>query len=90
MPFLLANFLTAFFLWIAENIGTYTHTWRYPGREWHIVTWQKMGAWALLLVLAFVTVTLVIHPETPNSEAAAKGGYRAWLSRLRKSKDLAF
>ncbi|HEX7800217.1 MAG TPA: DUF817 family protein, partial [Asticcacaulis sp.] len=78
MPFLLANCLSAFFLWVAENIGAYTNTWRYPGKDWHIVAWQKMGAWALLLVLAFVTVTLVVRPQAPESEAERAGGYRLW------------
>lgn len=82
MPFLLSTFLTSFFLWLAENIGTYTHTWRYPGKDWHIVTWQKMGAWALLLVLAFVTVSLVIPPKAPDGEAERTGGYRLWWRGL--------
>ncbi len=69
MPFLLAGTLTAFFMWLAENIGTYTHTWRYPGAGWHVVSLQKMGSWGLLLVISFVTVSLVIRPKAPDSEA---------------------
>ncbi|MDC7683508.1 DUF817 domain-containing protein [Asticcacaulis sp. BYS171W] len=66
MPFLLANFLTAFFLWVSENIGTLTKTWTYPGQEtWHLVSLHKLGAWALLLVLSFVMVSLVIRPKAP-------------------------
>ena len=30
MPLLLANFLSALFVWLAENIGTFTKTWLYP------------------------------------------------------------
>ncbi|MGL4495376.1 MAG: DUF817 domain-containing protein, partial [Beijerinckiaceae bacterium] len=33
MPLLLAAFLTSFFIWVAENIGTYTGTWLYPGQK---------------------------------------------------------
>jgi uncharacterized membrane protein YoaT (DUF817 family) len=84
MPFWLALTLTAFFLWLAENIGTYTHTWSYPGHEWHLVSVQKMGAWALLLIISFVTVSLVIAPKAPDSEADQQGGYRLWLRSLQR------
>ena len=88
MPFILAGTLTSFFLWLAENIGTFTHTWAYPGRfgvfgGWHLVSIQKMGAWGLLLVISFVTVSLVFPPKAPDSEAEQTGGYRAWLARIR-------
>ena len=60
MPFVVAGVLTAFFLWIAENIGTRTNTWLYPGQEnWHWVSLQKMGSWYLLIFVSFVTVSLV-------------------------------
>jgi hypothetical protein len=41
-----------------------------------------MGAWGLLLVISFVTVSLVFPPKAPDSEAERRGGYRAWLRRL--------
>lgn len=84
MPFLLAGALTAFFLWLAENIGTYTHTWAYPGQGWHLVSLQKMGAWGLLLIISFVTVSLVFSPRSPESESQRRVGYRDWLRSLRK------
>ncbi len=80
MPFLLAGTLTAFFLWLAENIGTYTDTWAYPGQTWHVVSLQKMGAWGLLLVISFVMVALVMPPKTPDSGNTQ--GYRYWLANL--------
>lgn len=82
MPFLLAGTLTAFFLWLAENIGTVTHTWAYPGKGWHLVSIQKMGAWGLLLIISFVTVALVMPPRAPESETARTSGYRYWLNNL--------
>ncbi|MDI7775603.1 DUF817 domain-containing protein [Asticcacaulis sp. EMRT-3] len=85
MPFLLAGTLTAFFLWLAENIGTYTHTWRYPGKHWHLVSIQKMSAWGLLLVLAFVTVSLVFPVKAPDTQAQRSGGYRLWWAGLFRS-----
>ncbi len=80
MPFILAGTLTAFFLWLAENIGTFTHTWAYPGKGWHLVSIQKMGAWGLLLVISFVTVSLVFPPKAPDGEASSS--YRLWLRGL--------
>lgn len=64
MPLPLAALLTAFFLWIAENIGTFTGTWLYPSQKtWHPVGLSKMGSWYLLLFLSFVLVTLVHRPR---------------------------
>lgn len=83
MPLLLAATLTAFFLWLAENVGTFTHTWSYPGKAWALVPLAKMGAWGLLLGVSFVTVTLVFPPKVPDSEGERTGGYRAWLKSLR-------
>jgi len=62
MPLPLAAFLTAFMVWIAENVGTFTNTWKYAGQdqyEW--VGFSKMGSWYLLLYVSFVTVTLVLR-----------------------------
>lgn len=60
MPLPLAAFLSSLALWVAENIGTATGTWLYSGQipgQW--VSFGKLGAWYLLLYVAFVTVTLV-------------------------------
>ncbi len=77
MPLPLAAFLTSFFLWIAENIGTNTGTWVYAGQEdWGWVSFAKLGSWYLLLYVSFVTVTLVyrdaLGPVT-RSPASAVG-----------------
>ncbi|MEJ6391424.1 DUF817 domain-containing protein [Gymnodinialimonas ulvae] len=60
--------LSAFFLWIAENIGTFTRTWTYETQgDTGFVDFSKFGSWYLLLFVAFVTVTLVVrdtmHPR---------------------------
>jgi uncharacterized membrane protein YoaT (DUF817 family) len=70
MPFLIAWILSAFFLWIAENVGTLTKTWTYPDQEagWKMVGFAKMGSWALLLVISFVLVTLVVKIRSPDTE----------------------
>ncbi|MDO6458217.1 DUF817 domain-containing protein [Celeribacter halophilus] len=60
MPMPVAGVLSAFFLWIAENIGTATKIWLYNGQmAGDLVGFSKMGSWYLLLYVSFVTVTLV-------------------------------
>lgn len=62
MPLPVAAVLSAFFLWLAENVGTMTRTWVYANqREWEWVGWGKFGSWYLLLYVSFVTVTLVFR-----------------------------
>jgi len=58
MPLLLGLGLVALFIWIAENIGTFTKTWAYPGQEaqWQMVSLEKMGSWFLLMIISFVLV----------------------------------
>lgn len=60
MPLLLAFGLISFFLWIAENAGTYGNMWRYPHQEqvWEMVSFGKMGAWYLLMIVSFVLISL--------------------------------
>ena len=57
--------LVALFIWIAENVGTVTRAWIYPGQQavWRLVSIDKLGAWYLLMMLSFVLVTLVHRPE---------------------------
>ena len=58
-PMPLSAGLSSFFLWIAENIGTFTHTWIYNGAGHNmIVDLQKMGSWYMLLYLSFATVLM--------------------------------
>jgi uncharacterized membrane protein YoaT (DUF817 family) len=65
MPLVAAALLTALFLWLAENVGTLTGTWLYPGqRGWQLVSLAKFGSWYLLLYLSFVLVTVVHRPRS--------------------------
>jgi uncharacterized membrane protein YoaT (DUF817 family) len=73
MPLPLAAFLSAFFVWIAENIGTFTKTWAYPGQDataW--VSFGKFGSWYLLLFVSFVLVTLVFR-DVLSAKALSMG-----------------
>ena len=68
MPLLLGLFLVAFFIWIAENIGSFTKAWVYPGQEtaWHMVSFGKLGSWFLLMIISFVLVA-VLHRSEPKT-----------------------
>ena len=74
MPLPLAAFLSSFFLWVAENVGTRTRTWLYAGQDSdHWVSLAKMGSWYLLLYVSFVTVTLVVR-DALSAEAYRPSG----------------
>lgn len=68
MPLLLTTLFTAFFVWIAENIGTFTSIWLYPSQvdAWHPVSFSKMGSWFLLLILSFALVSIVYRDKLRN------------------------
>jgi uncharacterized membrane protein YoaT (DUF817 family) len=65
MPLLVGFLLVALFIWFAENIGTWSRAWLYPGQgdAWTPVSIQKLGAWYLLMIISFVLVTLVHRPR---------------------------
>ncbi|KQP73544.1 MULTISPECIES: DUF817 domain-containing protein [unclassified Methylobacterium] len=76
MPLLLGFGLVAVFIWIAENIGTYTRVWLYPKQVtgWSPVSWQKFGSWFLLMIVSYVLVTLVSRPRPFRQPARAECG----------------
>ncbi len=61
MPLLLGWFLVALFIWIAENIATFSRAWIYPNQRdgWTLVSPAKLGAWYLLMYISFVLVAAV-------------------------------
>lgn len=65
MPFLVATLLFAFFVWIAENVGTFTQIWLYPSQivQWHPVSYGKFGSWFLLLILSFALVSIMYRDK---------------------------
>ena len=69
MPFLLTVVLTALFVWIAENIGTFTRIWLYPSQieAWHLVSFNKIGSWFLLLILSFALVSIIYRDKLQNN-----------------------
>lgn len=65
MPLLLGFLLVASFIWIAENLGTLTHTWTYPHQAhgWMLVRFGKLGSWFLLLIVSYALVAMVNRPR---------------------------
>ncbi|WP_084129268.1 DUF817 domain-containing protein [Demequina sp. NBRC 110055] len=65
MPLAVAFVLIGFFLWLAENVGTFLGAWQYPDQEafWQAVHMGKLGSWALLVTLSFVIVATLKQYE---------------------------
>lgn len=74
MPVLVAFVLVAFFIWIAENIGTLTGAWLYPSQVdgWHLVPLTKLVAWFLLMMISVVLVTFVYRPIPPEEASESE------------------
>lgn len=74
MPLLLGFLLVALFIWLAENIGTWSRAWIYPGQHdgWTPVSIHKLGAWYLLMIISFVLVTLVHRPRPMDQKGNSK------------------
>jgi uncharacterized membrane protein YoaT (DUF817 family) len=47
-----------FFIWIAENLGTFLGAWAYPNQRehWQLVHIGKINAWFLLSIISFLLV----------------------------------
>jgi uncharacterized membrane protein YoaT (DUF817 family) len=73
MPLLLGLFLVALFIWLAENIGTFSAVWLYPEQlqGWRLVRWGKLGSWFLLLLISYSLVALISKPAAPRAVCAA-------------------
>lgn len=69
LPFLVVVSMVAFFVWIAENIGTITSIWLYPNQlvQWQLVPLNKLGSWYLLLVLSFALVSIIYRGRLKHS-----------------------
>jgi uncharacterized membrane protein YoaT (DUF817 family) len=74
MPALLGFLLVALFIWLAENIATFSHAWTYPSQKagWHMVPLSKLGAWYLLMIISFVLVSLVQEEDQSSGADASR------------------
>ena len=65
MALLVTTFLTALFVWIAENVGTFTNIWLYPNQieQWEPVSLGKLSSWFLLLMLSLALVSIIYRDK---------------------------
>lgn len=68
MPLLLGFFLVSLFIWLAENVGTFTEIWRYPNQRagWHMVPVEKLLAWFLLMLVSYALVAWAQRRAKPS------------------------
>jgi uncharacterized membrane protein YoaT (DUF817 family) len=69
MPLVVAFLLVALFIWIAENIATWSGAWLYPSQVdgWHPVPLDKLISWFLLMIISVVLVAWVYKPRPPDA-----------------------
>jgi uncharacterized membrane protein YoaT (DUF817 family) len=74
MPLVVGFLLVALFIWIAENIGTFTAAWMYPHQRngWTLVSFGKFGAWFLLMIISYTLVALLNRPQPMPLPGAPK------------------
>lgn len=63
MPLGVSFVLIAFFVWIAENIGTFYGAWQYPSQihAWTAVSFSKITSWFLMVIISFIVVAYLKH-----------------------------
>jgi uncharacterized membrane protein YoaT (DUF817 family) len=73
MPLVLAFGLVAFFIWLAENLGTWGHAWTYPDQAdgWQLVPVAKLVSWFLLMIISVVLVAWLYPPRPPQTAPVA-------------------
>ncbi len=69
MPLLMGMGLVAAFIWIAENLATFSRAWAYPHQAaaWSLVPLAKLGAWFLLMLISYVLVAAARLRRKPSS-----------------------
>ena len=86
MPVLLAFGLVAVFIWLAENLATWSNAWAYPDQleGWQVVSVAKLGSWFLLMIISVVLVTWVYPPEPPDASAVLDARLPRQAGRFRR------
>ena len=61
MPLIVGFALIALFIWLAENIATFTNIWLYPNQiaGWELVGFEKIGSWLLLMMISFIMIDIL-------------------------------
>jgi uncharacterized membrane protein YoaT (DUF817 family) len=83
MPLLLGLVLVSVFIWLSENIGTFTRIWLYPSQRqgWSMVSIDKLGSWFLLLIISYTLVSLV-HAPRDRCKDERTAGIRKKFNRM--------
>jgi uncharacterized membrane protein YoaT (DUF817 family) len=83
MPLLVGLVLVTLFIWLSENIGTFTRIWVYPSQRhgWSMVSVDKIGSWFLLLIISYTLVSLINKPRERREDDRATG-VREQLNRM--------
>lgn len=80
MPLLLGFLLIAVFIYLAENVGTFTGAWLYPNQRgaWALVSPAKLGSWFLLMIISYAMVAALngIRPPSWNDRHTARAALR--------------
>ena len=73
MPLVVAFLLVAVFIWLAENVATWSNAWAYPDQAdgWQLVSVAKLGSWFLLMMISVVLVAWVYPPREPAARPPA-------------------
>lgn len=69
LPLILGFLLIGFFVWIAENVGTFVGAWTYPNQVhvWNVVSYQKITSWFLLVIICFILVAYLKHVKATRT-----------------------
>ncbi len=69
MPLVVAFLLVALFIWVAENLATWSNAWAYPNQldGWELVSITKLVSWFLLMIISVVLVAWVYPPRPLDS-----------------------
>jgi len=79
MPLLLGLLLVSVFIWLSENVGTFTKIWLYPSQRhgWSMVSIEKLGSWFLLLIISYTLVSLINAPRAVRGATRSNAGSHA-------------
>lgn len=78
MPLLLGFLLVSCFIYLAENVGTFTGAWLYPNQRaaWALVSPAKLGSWFLLMIISYSMVAAINGAGAAAPPASAKNTLR--------------
>ncbi|WJH24016.1 DUF817 domain-containing protein [Pseudarthrobacter defluvii] len=74
MPLVVSFLRVALFIWLAENIATWSGAWQYLSQldGWHPVGLEKLVAWFLLMIISVVLVAWVYKPQPPETGTTSR------------------